>query len=167
MQWIMLIIMLLAVSCSVRKNAESLIVSSSAFSDNGHIPVKYTCRGEDISPPLRIEGVPKSSKDLVLIMDDPDAPGGTWVHWVMWNLSDADIAEDAAPGIQGTNSWGKTGYDGPCPPQGIHHYMFKVYALDSLLKLPTTATKSDVERAMQGHVIAEGRLTGLYNKEWS
>jgi Raf kinase inhibitor-like YbhB/YbcL family protein len=144
---------------------QELIVKSNAFDKNMKIPEKYTCDGEDVNPPLTIQGTQKEAKTFVLIMDDPDAPRGTFDHWVVWNIpaSTVKIDENAVLlGIEGKNSAGKTGYYGPCPPSGMHRYFFKVYALDAKLDLPADSRKTDVEREMKGHILANGELVGLY-----
>lgn len=143
-----------------------LSVKSPAFNQGELIPKKYTCDGEDINPPLIIEGVPKEAKTLVLAMDDPDAPSGTWDHWIVWNIaaSTAKIGEDSVPGVEGKNSFGQTGYGGPCPPSGTHRYFFKVYALDIQLNLTGRSKKKDAEKVMQGHVLAKGELMGVYRR---
>ena len=146
---------------------KNLLVKSSAFEKNTKIPSKYTCDGDDISPPLTFEGVPKEAKTLVLIVDDPDAPRGTFDHWVVWNIPAfiSKIEENNAPsGIEGLNGAGKAGYFGPCPPSGTHRYFFKVYALDTALSLGANSRKKDVEVAMEGHVLAKGELIGLYRR---
>jgi hypothetical protein len=117
---------------------------------------------------LKFEGVPEKAASLVLIMDDPDAPGGTWDHWVVWNIppKTADVAEGKPPeGEVGRNSWGKTAWGGPCPPDRQHRYFFKLYALDTKLSLPAGARKGDVETAMKGHVLGEARLMGVYDRK--
>ena len=144
---------------------KNLLIKSSAFEKNTKIPSKYTCDGDDISPPLTFEGVPKEAKTLVLIVDDPDAPRGTFDHWVVWNIpaSISKIEENnASSGIEGLNGAGKAGYFGPCPPSGTHRYFFKVYALDTSLSLGANSRKKDVEVAMEGHVLAKGELIGFY-----
>jgi Raf kinase inhibitor-like YbhB/YbcL family protein len=144
---------------------EQLIVKSSAFEEGKYIPSKYTCDGEDINPPLSFEQVPESLKSLVLIVDDPDASGGTWDHWIVWNIPvTGKIDENSVPGTQGINSSNVQDYGGPCVPSGTHHYYFKVYALDMRLSLGMSSNKRDVERAMQGHVLAQGQLMGLYKR---
>jgi Raf kinase inhibitor-like YbhB/YbcL family protein len=144
---------------------QNLSVSSPAFEHNKLIPAKYTCDGEDVSPPLTITGAPEDTRSLVLIVDDPDAPMGTWDHWVVWNIPPTrSIAEDTVPGTEGMNTYRRHSYGGPCPPGGTHRYFFKVYALDTLLSLSSNATKRDVEKAMQGHVLAKGELIGLYRR---
>jgi Raf kinase inhibitor-like YbhB/YbcL family protein len=143
----------------------TLTVTSTAFEDEGYIPKKYTCEGENISPPLNIQGVPKAAKSLVLIMDDPDAPSGVFDHWVVWNIRPTElIKENSLPGTSGKNSMGKSGYTGPCPPSGTHRYFFKVYALDTLLDPGDDTDKKVVEQAIAKHVIAYGELMGLYKK---
>jgi len=144
---------------------ENLHVSSPAFEYNALIPAKYTCDGDDVSPPLTISGIPEGTKSLVLIVDDPDAPMGTWDHWLVWNIPPTrSIAEDTVPGTEGVNTYRRHSYGGPCPPSGTHRYFFKVYALDTLLSLGSNATKRDVEKAMQDHVLAKGELIGLYRR---
>lgn len=149
----------------------ALAVTSTVFEHNQSIPTKYTCDGEDISPPLRWEGAPEHTKSFVLICDDPDAPMDTWVHWVVFNIpaTVTSFAEGVDPTTHGAsigqNSWGtkKQGYGGPCPPSGTHRYFFKFYALDiEKLDLGAAATKQDVEQAMEGHIIAQGELMGTY-----
>ena len=129
------------------------------------IPRKYTCQGEDISPPLTIFDIPSGTKSLALINDDPDAPMGTWDHWILWDIkATATIAENTVPGVQGKNSWGRNDYGGPCPPSGTHRYFFKLYALDKTLDLTEGATKAHVLKAMAGHILAQAELIGLYKK---
>jgi Raf kinase inhibitor-like YbhB/YbcL family protein len=144
-------------------------LSSPAFQHDGTIPSKYTCDGSDINPPLKIENVPQTAKSLALIVDDPDAPAGTWVHWVLWNISPStrDLKENSVPqgADQGLNDFRKRSYGGPCPPSGTHRYFFKVYALDTMLSLGVNTTKSDLEKAMKGRIIAQGELIGLYNRK--
>ncbi len=141
-------------------------ITSAAFKEGGAIPSKYTCDGDDSSPPLIISDVPKNAKTLALISDDPDAPMGTWVHWVVWNIpaDTKEIAEGEAPGEEGTTDFGRTGYGGPCPPSGTHRYFFKLYALDTELNLPGSTTKKQLESAMKGHVVAEAKLIGTYKR---
>ena len=140
-----------------------LKVSSSAFNDNELIPVKYTCDGANISPPLNVDHIPEEAKSLAIIVDDPDAPVGIWVHWVMWNIPVThQVKENKAHGIQGINDFGKHKYQGPCPPGGIHRYFFKVYALDDIIELPVNTTKHQLEKAMSEHIIAFGELVGMY-----
>ena len=143
-------------------------LTSPAFANNGAIPSEYTCDGNDLSPELSISDVPSNSKSLVLISDDPDAPVGTWDHWVVFNMnpSTKEIPKGTEPkGAAGKNSWGRTGYGGPCPPSGTHRYFFKLYALDTMLHLPQGATKKDIEKAMHGHIITQAELMGTYKKK--
>ena len=140
-------------------------IASSAFQHNQMIPKKYTCQGEDINPPLDITGVPSGAKSLVLIVDDPDAPMKTWVHWVVFDIPVTQtIAENSIPGKQGYNDFGRNDWGGPCPPSGTHRYFFKIYALDSTLNLKEGSKKQEVEKAMQGHLLGQAELIGLYKK---
>ena len=144
---------------------KSLSVTSSSFGSSQLIPRKYTCDGEDVNPPLTVGGVPEETKSLVLVIDDPDAPMGTWVHWVVWNIPPADrMEENAVLGVEGLNDFGKHSYGGPCPPSGTHRYFFKLYSLDTKLSLPSNSRKKDVENAIKGHVLAKGELVGLYSR---
>lgn len=145
---------------------QELIVKSPVFESNKLIPRKYTCDGYDINPSLTIEGTPEEAKTLALIVDDPDAPSGTFDHWIVWNIpaSTNKIGENAVPGKEGMNSAKQVGYMGPCPPGGTHRYFFKVYALDVELNLGINSRKKDVEKAMQGHILAKGELVGLYSR---
>ncbi|MCJ7804181.1 YbhB/YbcL family Raf kinase inhibitor-like protein [Patescibacteria group bacterium] len=132
------------------------------------IPQKYTCDGENINPPLQITDVPSSAQSLVLIVDDPDAPSGDWVHWLVWNINPETklITENESPkeAIQGTNDFGKQNYGGPCPPSGTHRYQFKIYALDTILNLSSSSRKKDLETAMENHILDKGILIGLYQR---
>lgn len=151
----------------------SIQISSAAFSEGGAIPKKFTCDGPDVSPQLSWSGAPASTQTFALIMDDPDAPVGTWVHWVLYNLpadtkglpEGVEKQEQAAGGIHGRNDFKKFGYGGPCPPPGKpHRYFFRLYALDARLDLKPGATKAEVERAMKGHILAQGQLIGRYGR---
>ncbi len=141
-------------------------IMSPAFEDEGLIPGKYTCDGEDVNPPLKIDAVPDGAESLALIMDDPDAPSGTFVHWVVWNIDPgvSEIEADSVPGEQGLNSFKKTDYGGPCPPSGTHRYYFKLYALDTTLDLGSDTTKGKLENAIEGHVIAQTQVMGKYSR---
>ena len=143
-------------------------IASSAFENKQMIPSKYTCDGENINPPLQITEVPSNTQSLVLIVDDPDAPSGDWVHWLVWNINPETklITENESPqgAIQGTNDFGKQNYGGPCPPSGIHHYQFKIYALDTTLNLPSSSRKKDLEKAMANHILDKDMLIGLYQR---
>lgn len=142
-----------------------LAVSSTAFRHEEMIPSKYTCDGININPPLDIKNIPNEAKSLALIVDDPDAPSGTWVHWVVWNIPVTHhLKENNVHGTEGINDFRQKHYGGPCPPGGTHRYFFKVYALDALLDLPPSAKKTDIERTMSNHIIGFGELTGLYKR---
>ena len=146
----------------------TLKITSSAFHDGGNIPSKFTCDGSDTSPPLQITGVPSEAKSLVLIADDPDAPGGLFTHWLIWNIppQTTSIPEGSSvKGVQGANDFGKSGYRGPCPPPGTHRYSFKVFALDRELEVRAGAKRSRVDTAMKGHIIAQGELVGRYGRK--
>lgn len=142
-------------------------LTSSAFANNRPIPAKYTCDGGNLNPPLRISEVPQQAQSLVLIVDDPDAPAGDWVHWTVWNLN-PDTKEILADGplpagaVEGLTDFGRSGYGGPCPHAGIHQYFFKLYALDTALTIPRSSIKMDIEKAMAGHVLEKTQLIGLY-----
>jgi hypothetical protein len=139
-------------------------ITSTAFEPNELIPPKHTCDGADISPHLKIEDIPQGTKTLALIADDPDAPIGTFVHWVAWNIPPGDIDEGATDFAQGTNDFKKIGYNGPCPPSGTHRYFFKVYALDVELQLEEGTTKTELIDAMENHILAQGELIGTYTR---
>ncbi len=144
---------------------KELIISSSAFERNKLIPAKYTCDGANVNPPLQIEGIPEEAKSLVLIVEDPDAPMGLWIHWIVWNIPPTSkINENSIPGIEELTSSKKRRYGGPCPPSGTHRYFFKVYALDTRLELKGDSQKKDVEKAIENHVLAKGELVGLYSR---
>jgi Raf kinase inhibitor-like YbhB/YbcL family protein len=143
----------------------SLKISSTAFDHEGVIPSKYTCEGEEVNPPLQIDQIPAGAKTLAIIVEDPDAPNGTFDHWLVWNIPPTKlIGGDVTPGICGKNGGGKTGYYGPCPPSGFHRYYFHVYALDAEIDLEGGADKTALQQAMQGHILAEGVLMGRYQK---
>lgn len=155
--------------------AMNLALTSTSFSQGGAIPPKYTCDGQDISPPLSWSGVPNNARSLVLIVDDPDAPDPkapkmTWVHWVLYDIPTsanglAEAVKELPPGTrEGRNDWGRTGYGGPCPPIGRHRYFHKLYALDTLLPDLGQPTKAALEAAMKGHVVGRAELTGTYQK---
>jgi len=149
-------------------------LTSPAFADGGAIPRTYTCDGQDISPMLQWSNTPPGVQSFALIADDPDAPGGVWVHWVLYDLPSGTRAlpeglppEAALPdgSRQGKNSWGRVGYGGPCPPGGTHRYFFKLYALDTTLNLASGATKEQLLKAMEGHSLAEVQLMGTYSRQ--
>jgi len=148
-------------------------IKSLAFQEGGKIPRKYTCDDKDVSPPLFWDDIPEDTKSLALICDDPDAPLGTWVHWVIYNLDPTikELPENVPTneildngGIQGRNDFRRTGYGGPCPPGGIHRYYFKLYALNIKLDLGPGLTKSELLRAMEGHILDECQLMGKYSR---
>jgi len=141
-------------------------LTSTEFSHNEPIPRKFTCQGEDISPELIVEEIPETAKSLALIVDDPDAPGKTFDHWIVYDIPIHihTIEEGAAPGTQGVNSYGKAGYSGPCPPSGRHRYFFKIYALDDRLGLPEGLGKPELEKAMEKHVLDQAELIGIYSR---
>ena len=147
------------------------VLTSTAFAEGESIPRKYTCDGENISPPLQWRDVPEGTRSFALVADDPDAPGGTWDHWLLYNLPaearslpegvppDAELSDSSR---HGQNSWPQLGYGGPCPPSGTHRYFFKLYALDTVLELDAGANKERLSQAMEGHVLAEAELMGTY-----
>src|SRR5438132_6554719 len=166
-----------ATDTASRSNAMTLKITSSAFQQGGSIPAKYTCEGQDVSPPLAWAGPPGSAMSIAMIVDDPDAPDPAkpqrvYVHWVAYNIPvNSSLGENASKSgmpkgaVQGKNDWGKPEYGGPCPPMGRHHYFFKIYALDTTLTgLSSGATKADLERAIKGHVVDSGELMGTYQK---
>jgi Raf kinase inhibitor-like YbhB/YbcL family protein len=156
-----------------RCEENAMKITSSAFQDHELIPPKYTCDGADVIPPLKVKEVPREAKSLALIMDDPDVPPAVrpdrnWDHWIVWNVPpDVDQIEEGKPpkGVVGRNSWGKNGYGGPAPPDREHRYFFKLYALDRTLDLPSTAGKPELQKAMEGHVLAEAQLVGRYDRK--
>ncbi|HMG69077.1 MAG TPA: YbhB/YbcL family Raf kinase inhibitor-like protein [Chitinophagaceae bacterium] len=143
----------------------SIKVRSSVFSHGGHIPMKYTCEGENVNPPLEFDGLPENTRSLALIVEDPDAPKGVYDHWLLWNISPQSISENSSPGTSGRNSFGNTGYGGPCPPSGSHRYFFKVYALDIELDLKTGADKKLLLEAMKDHLLGSGEIMAHYQKK--
>lgn len=181
----LLVVVLLAAACGggraptpsplpgTGQSAAPLSLTSPAFPAGGEIPRKYTCDGDDVSPPLEWGTPPPGTRSLALIMDDPDAPVGTWDHWLVYNLP-ADARglpeggvvdpKTGAMGRSGKNSWGNLGYGGPCPPSGQHRYFFRVYALDTMLDLAAGANKAQLLAAMAGHVLAQGELMGTYRR---
>jgi Raf kinase inhibitor-like YbhB/YbcL family protein len=196
MKSLLLIILIFAamiVSCSIGKEEENPIIfeekqeikdaetkemdhgrleimklTSPAFEHKGAIPSEYTCDGADTSPELNMADVPSSTKSFALINDDPDAPVGTWDHWIVFNIppSVTKIEKGKEPrGVAGKNSWGRTGYGGPCPPSGMHRYFFKLYALEKELDLPEGSSKKEIEKAMEGHILAQAELTGNYKRQ--
>jgi len=174
----MLLFMIAAVNCSKEGNSNNpggatmgaITVTSTAFGEGGMIPKKYTCDDKDVSPQLAWTNIPAGAKSIALICDDPDAPVGTWVHWVVFNIpaSVTGLPEGvkALPGgaLQGVNDFRKLDYGGPCPPGGTHRYFFKVYALDTMLTLKERASKTELLKAMEGHILGQGQLMGRYRR---
>ncbi|MDP2767105.1 MAG: YbhB/YbcL family Raf kinase inhibitor-like protein [Candidatus Methanoperedens sp.] len=152
---------------------EKITVSAEAFREGETIPAEYTCDGKDVSPSLSWKGIPANAKSIALIMDDPDAPGGTFVHWVLFNIpANTQKLPKGIPGNQtlgdgsrhGATDFGRVSYGGPCPPRGTHRYYFKMYALDTMLDLKPGASKKQLENAMKGHILAQGELMGKYER---
>lgn len=146
---------------------DSFQIVSSAFNNNAEMPKKYTCDGKDVNPPLVIKNVPEKAKSLALMVTDPDASEGSWAHWIIYNIppNTGDIIENTNPGTEGLSDFGKYTYGGPCPPDGkVHHYVFCLYALNSSLNINEGPSISEVEKAMQGHIVAKTELTGTYQK---
>ena len=140
-------------------------LTSPEFENNGLMPSRLTCDAENINPSLLVRDIPSSVRTLALIVDDPDASMGTWVHWVVFNIPvTSQIEENSLPGTQGINSFGGYDYGGPCPPSGTHRYFFKLYALDTELSLSGKVSKKDLEKAMQGHILDKAELVGLYKR---
>lgn len=144
-------------------------IESTAFKDNKLIPPKYTCDGENINPPLVISDVSENAKSLVLVVDDPDAPGGTWVHWTVWNISPhiKEIPENSCPqnSVEGITDSGRSGYCGPCPPYGTHRYFFKLFALNTTLDLDTSVKAADIEKEIEENILVKTQLVGLYRRQ--
>jgi Raf kinase inhibitor-like YbhB/YbcL family protein len=152
----------------------ALEIMSTAFSSGESIPTKFTCDGDDVSPPLQWSDPPQGTQSFALIADDPDAPAGTWVHWVLFNMpaESRSLPESVSPdpdltdgGRHGENSWGRLGYGGPCPPSGTHRYFFKLYALDSALDLAAGARKDKLLNAMEGHILGQTEVMGVYSRQ--
>ena len=182
---VVLVIMAISLFCSCKDSEQTyseaaggkkmeIKITSSAFEDGGLIPAKYTCDGSDISPPLQWEAVPEGTKSIALICDDPDAPMGTWVHWVIFGLpaetrelAENIPADETLPNgaKQGISDFGRIGYGGPCPPSGTHRYFFKIYALDTELDLAAGASKRELLKAMEGHILSQGQLIGKYKRQ--
>lgn len=175
MRLMILGLLLLLAACSAAEEgaSRSLQLTSPAFTDGQPLPKEFTCDGDDISPALQWDNLPTGTTSLALIMDDPDAPGGTWVHWVMYDMpgESTGLAQGVLAGnvpgggTQGSNSWNRNDYGGPCPPTGSHRYFFKLYALDGPLNLGPGADKDTLLEAMEGHILAQGRLMGTYERE--
>jgi len=166
-------VMLLITGCGAgrepvrRDEGETMKITSPAFEHDASIPSIYTCDGSGSIPPLTFEGVPDGAVSLALIVDDPDAPMGTWDHWVVWNIpsSTRGVEQGRVPaGTVGRNSWKRNDWGGPCPPSGEHRYFFKLFALDAMLDLPPNASKEQLERAMRGHLLAQSEMIGRYRR---
>ncbi len=157
-----------AMGQSTTKTGE-LRISSPAFENGGEIPKKYTCDEANVNPSLKVENVPPNTKSLALVFDDIDAPRGTYVHWILWNMEPSvkEIKENSVPegAVQGVNDFKKRHYGGPCPPGRAHKYVFRIYALDTLLNLNPNGTKKDLEKVMEGHIISRAQLTGLFKRK--
>jgi Raf kinase inhibitor-like YbhB/YbcL family protein len=158
----------LAAMAALAAGGAKMKITSSAFQEGANIPSQFTCDGAGTSPPLQITDIPSEAKRLALIVDDPDAPGGLFTHWTVWNIppQTSAVGEGSAPkGVKGTNDFGKSGYGGPCPPSGTHRYYFKIFALDRELDLPFGAKRGQLDAAMKGHVVAQGELMGRYSRK--
>jgi len=163
---ILLAFMLVSVGIgNAEEKGAGMKIFSPEFENNGFIPKKFTCQGADVNPALIIENIPKEAKSLALIVDDPDAPMVTWVHWVVFDIALINrIEENSIPGKQGLNDFSRKDYCGPCPPSGTHHYFFKIYALDKILNLSEGIASKELEKAMEGHILEQAELIGLYKK---
>ncbi len=170
---LVIVILLSLLELCASSRASAFEITSPAFENNGIIPKLYTCDGKDFSPSLSWSGIPESTKSLVLILDDPDAPTGTWTHWVIYNMP--PLSKGLQEGVlpmpnlphdtkQGINDFKKIGYGGPCPPSGTHRYFFKLYALNTKLNLEAGATKNQLESAMKGHIVSQAKLVGKYKR---
>lgn len=167
----LLLLFIFTASISKSQTETKFKLISSAFEEGKPIPDKYTCDGANVSPPLSWNGIPEKTKSFAIIMDDPDAPMGTWVHWVIYNIPGTVTSIEEKKGaaeikaIDGLNSWPEKGYNGPCPPGGTHHYVFKLYALDKILAQTKDMTKADLLDAMKNHILGETTLTGIFRIE--
>lgn len=139
----------------------ALSIESNLVAADGQINILYSCKGSNIEPSVQIKDVPAGSKSLVLTLDDPDAPAGLWTHWLLWNIPPTMTQLSSSVGVVGKNSWGNAFYQGPCPPTGLHHYYLKLYALDTLLSLPTGSNNAVLQQSMAGHVLAEAQVMGV------
>ena len=150
----------------VETEALTLTIGSTAFTHKGSIPAKYTCDGENVNPSITIEDIPPGTKSLALIVDDPDSHDRVFDHWVIWNIHPMEmIIENSVPGTEGKNSYGRTKYQGPCPPAGrVHRYFFRIYALDTLMEIQPGSYRETLEKAMKKHILAEGEIIGLYQR---
>ena len=145
---------------------QKINVSSPVFRSNDFLPRRYTYDGVNVNPSLNLGHIPKKTESLAIIVDDPDAPSGTWAHWVIWNIPVTSIInENTKLGLQGLNDAGKHDYSGPCPPRGTHRYFFKVYALDRMLEIPESSDKTNLEQAMENHILGFGEIIALYRRD--
>ncbi len=144
-----------------------MTLTSTDFENNGEIPTKFTCQDENVNPNLIISDTPENAKSLALIVDDPDAPGGTFTHWLMWDINPTltEITTESTPGVEGINDFGKNKYNGPCPPYGRHRYSFKIYALNTILDLPPDTNSSTLQKAIKNHVLDMAEIIGTYQKK--
>jgi len=151
--------------CGYREVYAEMKVTSPQFENNTYIPKDFSCEGRDVNPELNIEGIPPEAESLALIVDDPDAAIGVWVHWIVFDMPVIDkIEENSIPGKQGANNAGGLNYHGPCPPSGTHRYFFKIFALDTMLNLKEGISKGQLEKTMQGHILDKAELVGLYRR---
>jgi Raf kinase inhibitor-like YbhB/YbcL family protein len=164
---VVIIILTSVLSACVQKL--SMKITSPVFQNNDYLPDRFTCNGQNINPPIFISETPLNTKSLVLIVDDPDAPTGTWTHWLVWNIrSDTqEILENSVPkdAFEGITSWGKPGYNGPCPPTSVHRYFFRIFALDTVLDLRPLATVDQLLMAIQNHIVAKAEIIAKYPKK--
>ena len=165
---LLLVVTIVILSLVINNKESKMKITSEIFENNGRIPAEYTCNGGGTQPPLKISGVPESAKSLALIVDDPDAPSGDFIHWLVWNIAPhtTSIENGRVPGaVEGHTSLSKPGWVPPCPPLGTHRYYFKLYALDTELVIPASFGKADLLQAMTGHVLEQATLLGLYGKD--
>ncbi len=160
------IIFFLGLGSFAESGGGAMRITSPEFEHNGVIPKKFTCQGADVNPKFNFYDIPEGAKSLALIVDDPDAPGGMWVHWVVFDIPlIKEVAENSVPGTQGVNDFNRKDYGGPCPPSGTHRYFFKIYALDTVLDSDGMINKKQLEEKMQGHILGRAEMIGLYKKE--
>jgi Raf kinase inhibitor-like YbhB/YbcL family protein len=145
----------------------NMSLTSTDFSDQGSIPIRFTCQDDNVNPILHISGTPENAESLVLIVDDPDANGGVWYHWLMWDINPlvTEIQSEASPGVQGNNDFGRNKYNGPCPPLGTHRYFFRLYALNTILDLPPETKAPQLIKAIKNHILDKAELMGKFQKE--
>ena len=175
MKWryfiICLLVILIAFTGLKFLKVKNMKIESTSFENNSAIPAKYTCDGKDINPELRIIDVPDGTQELVLIVDDPDAPGGIWTHWTVWGISpDIDVIKEGVlpdGAVEGVTSFGTIGYGGPCPPEGtgVHRYFFRLYALNKKIDLPAASTTEELKEKIEGSIIEEADIIGLYTHD--